>query len=99
MVAKTAINKLKLIPGIANIAADVLNAIVAGLIVFGIGESASIIMERVYKGDVDKNNLDWVNKIVEGAMSDVVQKVTELVSKQQSELNVKGILKALVVEK
>ena len=53
----------------------------------------------MYKGDVDKNNLDWVNKIVEGAMSDVVQKVTELVSKQQSELNVKGILKALVVEK
>ena len=46
IVAKTAINQLKLIPGIANIAADVLNAIVAGAIVLGIGEASTIIMKK-----------------------------------------------------
>lgn len=99
MIAKTTINKLKLIPGIANIAADILNAIVAGLIVFGIGESSAIIMERVYKGDIDEENLDWVNKIVEGAMGNVIKSVTELVAKQQGDVSIKSILKALVTEK
>lgn len=96
IIAKTAINKLKLIPGIANIAADVLNAIVAGVIVFGIGEASSLIMEKIYNGDIDEENLDWINKIVEGTMGNVIKKVTELASKQHGEFNIKDIIKELV---
>ncbi|MCI8723091.1 MAG: DUF697 domain-containing protein [Ruminococcus sp.] len=98
MVAKAAINKLKLIPGIANIAADVLNAIVAGLIVFGIGQAASIIMEKVYIGDMDSSELDWINAIVESSMGNVIRKVTETISMNHGEYNVKDIIKALVSE-
>ena len=72
IVAKTAINQLKLIPGIANIAADVLNAIVAGVIVLGIGEASTIIIEKAYLGETDAENLDWIDKIVEGSMGKTV---------------------------
>lgn len=99
MIAKAAINKLKLIPGIANLAADVLNAIVAGAIVFGIGEASAVIMEKVYKGDIDRENLDWINNIVEGAMGSILTKITDIVSKQQGNLNVKDILKAMIADK
>lgn len=99
MIAKTAINKLKLIPGIANIAADVLNAIIAGLIVFGIGEAASVIMEKVYVGDIDPLDLEWINAIVEDTMGNMVKKVAEIVSTDQGEFNMKDILKVLVSKK
>lgn len=99
MIAKAAINKLKLIPGIANLAADVLNAIVAGAIVFGIGEASAVIMEKVYKGDIDRENLDWINNIVEGAMGSILTKITDIVSKQQGNLNVKDILKAMIADR
>lgn len=99
MIAKTAINKLKLIPGIANIAADVLNAIIAGIIVFGIGEAASVIMEKVYVGDIDPLDLGWINAIVEDTMGTMVKKVSEIVSVDQGEVSVKDILKVLVSKK
>lgn len=93
MVAKTAINQLKLIPGIANLAADVLNGIVAGAIVLGIGEAASLVMEKVYVGDV--KTVDWVNKIVESQMGTIVKKLSEVIDKQNGKIAVKDVLKAL----
>lgn len=99
MIAKAAINKLKLIPGIANIAADVLNAIVAGVIVFGIGEASSIIMEKIYLGNIDQDNLDWVNMIVEGTMGSVIKKVTDEIEKQEGDINIKNLIKSLIVDK
>ena len=95
MVAKTAINQLKLIPGIANLAADVLNAIVAGAIVLGIGEAASLVMEMVYVGDVKTEDLDWINKIVESQMGAIVKKLSEVIDKQNGKIVVKDVLKAL----
>ncbi|MFR7413903.1 MAG: GTPase [Anaerobutyricum hallii] len=95
MVAKTAINQLKLIPGIANLAADVLNAIVAGAIVLGIGEAASLVMEKVYVGDVKTEDLDWINKIVESQMGAIVKKLSEVIDKQNGKIVVKDVLKAL----
>ena len=74
MTAKMALNRLKMIPGVANIAADVLNAVVAGAIVFAIGESTGTIMEKVYLGEIDKENLDWVNKIVNGKKKEISRK-------------------------
>lgn len=95
IVAKTAINQLKLIPGIANLAADVLNAIVAGAIVLGIGEAASLVMEKVYVGDVKTEDLDWINKIVESQMGAIVKKLSEVIDKQNGKIVVKDVLKAL----
>ncbi len=98
MIAKTALNQLKLIPGLANLAADVLNAIVAGAIVLGIGEASAIIMERVYTGKIDPENLDWINKIVEGKMGMIVKKMTEISAGQQGKINPAALLKILAKE-
>lgn len=99
MAAKAAINQLKLIPGVANLAADVLNSIVAGTIVFGIGEATSIIMEKVYLGDIDKENLDWVNNIVKGQVGTVITKITQIVAASNGKIDVKEILNALISKK
>ena len=96
MTAKMALNRLKMIPGVANIAADVLNAVVAGSIVFAIGESTGTIMEKVYLGEIDKENLDWVNKIVNGKIGNVVGKVTKMVANNNGNINVKEIIESLV---
>jgi len=95
MVAKMAINQLKLIPGVANIAADVLNAVVAGAIVLGIGEATAIIMEKVYLGDKDSENLDWIEKIVEGSMGKTVAKIANIIAQRSGEININDILKVL----
>ena len=95
LVAKTMINALKAIPGV-NIAASVLNAIVAGTIVFAIGESTAIIMEKVYKGDIDKENLDWVNDILENQISGIMKKITEYVNKAGSESNIMDLITNLL---
>lgn len=95
MIAKTAINKLKLIPGVANIAADVLNAIVAGAIVLGIGEASTIIMEKVYLGEINSENLDWIDKIVESSMGKSVASITNAITENKGKLNVNDIFKAV----
>ena len=95
MVAKTLINQLKLIPGVANIAADVLNAIVAGSIVFGIGEASTVIMEKVYLGEINVDNLNVIDKIVDTYMGKMVKNLADIVAKQEGKINVKDILNAL----
>ena len=96
MAAKAAINQLKLVPGVANLAADVLNAIVAGTIVFGIGEASAIVMGKVYLGDIDKENLDWINGIVNSKMGKAVAKITEIMSKNNGKIKPKEIIEVLV---
>ena len=96
MTAKMALNQLKMIPGVANIAADVLNAVVAGAIVFGIGEASGVIMEKVYLGEIDEENLDWINKIVNGKMGSVVGQVVRMVASNNGKINIKEIIESLV---
>ena len=95
MVAKTALNQLKLIPGLANVAADVLNAIVAGAFIAGIGEATIIIMEKAYIGDIDKKDLDWINKVVEGKLGGIVKRVTDIITSQEGKISVSSVMKAL----
>lgn len=95
MIAKAAINQLKLIPGLANLAADVINAIVAATIVFGIGEASAMIMEKVYKGEMEADDLDWVNKIVEGSMGSMITKIGTIIAAQNGKVDLKLVLKAL----
>ncbi|MCR5487112.1 MAG: GTP-binding DUF697 domain-containing protein [Lachnospiraceae bacterium] len=95
MVAKTLLNQLKLIPGVANIAADILNAIVAGTIVFGIGEASAVIMEKVYTGEIDADNLNVIDNIVEAHMGKLIKDISDIVAKQEGKINVNDILNAL----
>ena len=95
VIAKAAINKLKLLPGLANVAADVLNAIVAGAIVLSIGEASAIVFEKVYIGDIDKENLDWINVIVNDHVGSVLSRIIEIISKHNNEIHITEIIEEL----
>lgn len=95
LVAKTVINKLKLIPGVVNVAANILNALVAGAIVLGMGEASCIIMEKIYLGEINTDNLEWIDKIVEEHMSNMVSKILEVVKNNSGSLKVNDILNVL----
>ena len=99
IVAKMALNQLKLIPGFANLAADALNAIVAGAIIAGIGEAATIIMEKAYLGEINKEDFEWINRVVEDQMGTIVKKITKFTSEHRSSLNIADILKAILSRK
>ena len=99
LAAKTILNQLKMVPGVVNLAADVLNAIVAGTIVFGIGEASAIIMEKVYVGDIDRENLDWINGIVNSKLGTVVTMITEIVAKNDGKISAGEIIEMLAKKK
>ena len=99
IVAKMALNQLKLIPGFANLAADALNAIVAGAIIAGIGEAATIIMEKAYLGEINKEDFEWINRVVEDQMGTIVKKITKLTSEHMGSINIADILKAILSRK
>lgn len=66
-VAKAALNSLKAIP---NVAASLINAIVAGFFVFALGQSIVALSEEIYKGKIDKNKIDEVVAFVESKLKD-----------------------------
>lgn len=66
-VAKAILNGLKAIPGV-NVAADVLNAIVAGSIVAAIGEGSQMIYEQIYLGNKTVKDIEWIKKIMESTV-------------------------------
>ena len=96
--AKAAISALKAIPGI-NIGASVLNAIIAGSFVFGIGEGTAYAFEQVYLGKKTLDDIDWVKKIMESKLSNEVlnqtQKVIEYIAKNNIS-DIKEITKILI---
>ena len=52
-------------------------------------------MEKMYLGDIDKENLDWIDHIIDGKMGNVVKKVTEIILDKKTDLNVKSIIREL----
>ena len=64
VVAHSAISAIKAIPGI-NIAASVLNAIVAASIIAALGEGAVIAFEQVYTGQRSVRDIGWVQHLME----------------------------------
>ncbi len=87
IIAKTALNTIKAIPGI-NIAADVLNGIVAGVIVAALGEGSVYIFEQIYTGQKSVADTEWVKKILDskvaaglaGNLNKIVEDYTKLIS-------------------
>ena len=66
--AKTAISGLKAIPGI-NLAASVVNAVIAGAFVAAIGEGTIYAFEQVYLGKKTLDDVDWFKKIIESKLT------------------------------
>ena len=89
--AKAAISTLKAVPGI-NIAASVLNAIIAGAIVAAIGEGCIYAFEKVYTGEKSIEDIDWVKKVMESKLSpQFIENVTAVVEKISKSSNNKDV--------
>lgn len=77
--AKAAIGALKAIPGI-NLAADVLNAIVAAAIVAAIGEGSAYVFEKIYLGEMSSKDIDEIREFMEKRLdNEFIGKVTKVV--------------------
>jgi uncharacterized protein (DUF697 family)/GTP-binding protein EngB required for normal cell division len=98
--AKAAIGTLKAVPGIA-LAADVLNAVIAGAIVAAIGEGSVRVFEKVYRGEKNVADIDWVKQFMESELSnqfvDKVSHVLEDVSAKGSGKDLGKYVSALLV--
>ena len=84
--AKAIISNLKNIPGI-NIAGSIINAIVAGSMVAGLGECTVYAMEQVYLGRKTLDDVDWIKKLLESKFS---QEFIERITKFVQELSAQG---------
>ena len=97
--AKAAISRLKAVPGI-NIAASVLNAIIAGAIVAAIGEGCIYAFEKVYTGEKSIEDIDWVKKVMESKLSpqfiENVTAVAEKISKSSNNKDVGKLVNSLL---
>ena len=97
--AKAAISALKAVPGI-NIAASVLNAIIAGAIVAAIGEGCIYAFEKVYTGEKSIEDIDWVKKVMESKLSpqfiENVTAVAEKISKSSNNKDVGKLVNSLL---
>mgnify|MGYP000918797117 FL=1 len=97
--AKAAISTLKAVPGI-NIAASVLNAIIAGAIVAAIGEGCIYAFEKVYTGEKSIEDIDWVKKVMESKLSpqfiENETAVAEKISKSNNNKDVGKLVNSLL---
>ena len=93
LAAKTAISALKAVPGI-NLAAEVLNSIIAASFAAAIGEGSIYVFERIYLGEKTLNDIDWVKKIMEDEFSSqFILKVEEIMKSVGNNINVKDVKK------
>jgi uncharacterized protein (DUF697 family) len=97
--ARAAISAIKAIPGI-NIAASVLDAIIAGSFVAAIGQASAFAFEQVYLGERTLDDLDWLRKLFESELSNgFVEKagsIVKQVSESGAPKNVSGMISELV---
>ena len=94
--AKALISAIKAIPGI-NIAASIINAVIASSIVAAIGEVSIYAYEQVYLGNKTLEDIDWIKKLVEKALQskDTLKKVEKILKKIGKEKNLKKIAKII----
>ena len=93
--AKAVINGLKAVPGI-NLAANIINAIIAGSFVAAIGEGTIHVFEQVYLGEKTVEDIDWVKKVMESKLStEFIEKVTAVAKKITDNTDKSAIGKAI----
>ena len=96
LVAKAAINAVKAIPGV-NLAASVLNAIIAGSIVAALGEGSVYAFEQVYLGKKTLDDIDWIKKVIESKLSlEFVENITKIAKKLKDDPTPKAIVDAIL---
>lgn len=94
--AKALISALKAIPGI-NLAASVINAVIAGVIVTALGEGSIYAFEQVYLGNKDVSDIDWVKKIIESKLSlTLVEKAKPILEKLTDAATTKEIVPVIL---
>ncbi|MBO4863001.1 MAG: 50S ribosome-binding GTPase [Eubacterium sp.] len=91
VIGKTALSVLNTIPGI-NLAAEVLNAIVAGTIVAALGEGCIYVFEKIYLGEKSPDDIEWVKKSME---SEVLKKLMSRLNPILTEIQTKSATKKL----
>ncbi|MCR5214188.1 MAG: GTP-binding DUF697 domain-containing protein [Eubacterium sp.] len=90
IVAKTALNAIKAIPGV-NIAADILNGLVAGVIVAALGEGAVFIFEQIYTGQKSSADTEWVKRILDSKVAGgITRNINKIVYDYSNILEKKG---------
>ena len=77
-VARSIIALLKAIPA-ANIAASVLNGVIAGIIVAAIGEGSAYTFEQIYLGKKTIDDVDWIKKVLENKMLEEANKKSKTI--------------------
>ena len=96
VVAKTAISTLKVIPGV-NIAASVLNAIIAGSFIVAIGEGTTYVFEKVYLGEKSVKDIDWVKQVIESKLtSQFIENVKKIAKKAEKTDDPKKVVKIIL---
>ena len=94
-VAKAAISALKAIPGI-DLAASVINAIVAGSFVSAIGEGTLYAFEQVYLGKKSITDVDWVRKVIKSEFAaSFLENVKEIAAKTSDSTDSGALAKAI----
>ena len=94
--AKAIISALKAIPGV-NLAASVLNAIIAGSIVAAIGEGSANVFEKIYTGEKSEDDIEWITKTIEEKISkDLINTVKSITDKVSSASSPKEIADAII---
>ena len=95
-VAKAAISALKAIPGV-NIAASVLNAIIAGSITAALGEGSIYVFEQIYLGKKTVDDIDWIKKIIESKFSSqFIEKVIIAIKSSSGKTDAQSIAKMIM---
>lgn len=93
--AKAMINALQMIPGV-NIASNILDAVIAGVVVAALGEGAIYVFEQIYLGNKSVNDIDWVKKIIETKLTfKMVEKIRPILEKLKDTSDPKSIMKAV----
>ncbi len=93
--AKVVISGLKAIPGV-NLAAGVINAVIAGSFVAAIGEGTMYAFEQVYLGKKTVADIDWVTKVMESRLStEFIDKVTHIAKQITNDIDKKALGKVI----
>ena len=77
-VTRSIIALLKAIPAV-NIAASVLNGVIAGIIVAAIGEGSAYTFEQIYLGKKTIDDVDWIKKVLENKMLEEANKKSKTI--------------------
>ena len=97
VVAHALINAVKAIPAV-NIAASVLNSVMASAIITALGESTIFIMEKIYTGEKSMNDMGWIDAIIENNVAGQVSRIMDVINDPANTIDGKKNWKRIISE-